>query len=173
MEKEEWRESNNAQRHAPYGALIERSNKSELPQRLNESGAIRLFVDPRVQSAIDRMARDWFREYSPDDLAGAACLSPSRFRHLFKEETGLTLTQYLKQMRVQAMCEKLLTEPYKTVSQIMGEVGAKDESHFLRDFKAACGLTPLEYRRFGLAALFLMIIFGSDWVRLQNSHHGQ
>lgn len=173
MEKEEWRASNGVQQRAPHVALVEWTDRDLLQQRLNDSAAIRLFMDPRVQSTIDLVACDPRRGYSLADLAGAACISPSRFRHLFKEETGLTLAQYLKQMKIQAVCEKLLAEPYKTVNQILGEVGVKDESHFFRDFKAAYGLTPLEYRELGLAALFMVII----WERLseaaKNSQYGQ
>lgn len=172
MEKE-WRESDGAQTHSPPAVLIEWSDRDLLKQELNAPIAPRLFMDPRIRSAIDLMACDLRREHSLADLAGAACISPSRFRHLFKEETGLTLAQYLKQMRIQAASERLLIEPCKTVNQILGEVGVKDESHFFRDFKAVYDLTPLKYRRLGLAVFFSMVIMGGAWVKLQNSHYGQ
>src|SRR5687768_3187080 len=41
---------------------------------------------------------------------------------------------------------ELLETSYLSVKQVMARVGVTDESHFVRDFKKACGLTPARYR---------------------------
>ena len=79
-------------------------------------------------------------------LARTVNLSPSRLRALIKAETGLTLKQHLKQLRLEKAM-KMVETTYLTINQILVEVGVNDPSHFLKDFKRAYGVTPTEYRK--------------------------
>ncbi len=79
------------------------------------------------------------------ELAGKANISVSHLRHLFKLETGLTLTQYIKLIRMQK-AEQLLLSTFLSVKEIMNRVGIRNESYFSREFKRTFGLAPLQYR---------------------------
>lgn len=57
-------------------------------------------MDQRVQIALELMKEDLRRELSPDKLAEAVNLSPSRFRHIFKAETGTSPARYLHSLRL-------------------------------------------------------------------------
>ena len=72
-------------------------------------------------------------------------LSSSRFRHLFKAETGMSTVQYLKWLRMRET-KRLLEATFLNMKQIMNRVGVKDRGRFARDFKDVYGLTPTQFR---------------------------
>lgn len=102
-------------------------------------------MDPRVRQAIDLLSEDLSRDLDFKALATSVNLSPSRLRHLFKDETGLTPAQYLKRLRFER-AKELLEGSFLRLKEVMPLVGIKDESHFVRDFKKAHGLAPRRYR---------------------------
>lgn len=105
-------------------------------------------MDPRVRQAIDLLSEDLSRDFDFKALAASVNLSPSRLRHLFKDETGLTPAQYLKHLRLKR-AKELLEGSFLRLKEVMPLVGINDESHFVRDFKKAHGLPP---RRYGSTA---------------------
>ena len=92
------------------------------------------------------MSEDLSRDFDLKALAVSINLSPSRLRHLFKNETGLTPAQYLKHLRLDRARE-LLDGSFLRLKEVMPLVGIKDDSHFVRDFKKAHGLPPRRYRQ--------------------------
>jgi AraC-like DNA-binding protein len=77
-------------------------------------------------------------------LAGEVNLSASRLRHLFKEETGKTPSQYLKDLRLEE-AERLLRDTFLTVKVIASKVGLSS-ANLIREFKSVHRCTPTEYR---------------------------
>lgn len=102
-------------------------------------------MDPRVRGVINLINGDITRELSVAEMARHANLSPTQFRRMFKAETGLPPGQYFKKVRLDAARE-LLEHSNLRVKEIVFKVGLKDESHFVRDFKKAYGLTPRKHR---------------------------
>lgn len=94
---------------------------------------------------VELMRGDLSRGLSLEALARAVNLSPSRLHNVFKSETGLSPARYLKKLRLER-AKELLEESFFSVKEIRVRVGIGDESHFVRDFKKAYGLTPTEYR---------------------------
>jgi len=103
-------------------------------------------MDDRVRKAIALAEECLHKGWSAAKLAGLVNLSPSRFHQLFKEETGVPPARYLRLLRMQRARE-LLETTHLSVKQVMAGVGVSDESHFVRDFKKTCGLTPARYRQ--------------------------
>jgi transcriptional regulator GlxA family with amidase domain len=102
-------------------------------------------MEPRIQRAVRLLTADLHREISLNELAKSLNLSESRLRHLFKDETGVSPTQYLKAQRIER-ARKLLETTFLSVKEVRLRVGAKDKSHFIRDFKKAFGFSPSQYR---------------------------
>ncbi len=74
-------------------------------------------------------------------MAAEVYLSVDRTRHLFLEETGTTLRQYILWKRVQQTVYKVLNENW-TPSEACILCGFNDISHFSRVFKNMFGIAP-------------------------------
>jgi transcriptional regulator GlxA family with amidase domain len=103
-------------------------------------------MDFRVRHALRLISENLRRPLVLGEIARAVNLSTPRLRYLFKVETGMTPAQHLKALRMRK-AKELLEETFLNVKQIMLQVGVKDQSHFVRDFRALYGHTPTEYRR--------------------------
>ena len=102
-------------------------------------------MDKRVAKVIELMRESSDGKMSPEELAQAVNLSPSRLHELFKCETGTSPVKYLKALRLEH-ARALLESTFLSVKEIRARVGEGDESHFTRDFKRAFGVTPTQYR---------------------------
>ncbi|MGH9958873.1 MAG: helix-turn-helix domain-containing protein [Pyrinomonadaceae bacterium] len=103
-------------------------------------------MDPRVEKAISIIKNVLSKDLPISELARTVNLSPSHLRRLFKTTFGLTTTRYIRSLRLER-AKGLLETTLLTVKEIGSECGLKDESHFVQNFKAVHGLTPLRYRR--------------------------
>ena len=75
-----------------------------------------------------------------DDLAKLTCLSPSRFSHWFKEETGMPLRSYRKWLHLISGIEAILSgESFQAAAY---GANFSDQAHFTRTFKQAFGASP-------------------------------
>ena len=102
-------------------------------------------MDQRVQIVRSAIEKDCRRAWTITALARLVNLSPSRLRHLFKANTGMTTSQFLREVRL-SEAEKLLRTTFLRVKEIMNRVGFLDESHFGHEFKKAYGMSPSKYR---------------------------
>lgn len=104
---------------------------------------------------VDRCARYIYEHVTqPLPLAqvAAACgYSLSWLQHLFVRYTGQTLTAYILQEKLARAC-LLLRHTQATCLEISQKLSFSSQSHFIRQFKRAMGLTPAQYRRQPLAA---------------------
>jgi AraC-like DNA-binding protein len=103
-------------------------------------------MDRRVKLVIEEIEADVSRPWDSTQLAAHLNLSVSRFRHLFKEETGTTLTHYLRERRLER-AEVLLRTTFLSIKEVMSESGLTSVSHFVQYFKRRYGVTPSAYRK--------------------------
>ena len=78
------------------------------------------------------------------DMADLVRLSPSAFAHLFRDVTGRSPYQFVKEMRLDRARE-LLVDGKFTVARISKEVGYASVSHFISEFRGRFGVTPRAY----------------------------
>jgi transcriptional regulator GlxA family with amidase domain len=102
-------------------------------------------MDQRVQQVINLMEDSFDQHLSVADLAKAVNLSSWRLCHIFKSETNVAPLQYLRALRMEH-AKRLLETTFLSVKQVMTEVGLRDGSHFVRDFKATYGVSPTRFR---------------------------
>jgi len=103
-------------------------------------------MDRRIELVISKIKTETAVAWNTPALAALVNLSPSRFRHLFKQETGTTPAQYLKEHRIRR-AEKMLRTTFLSIKQILKQVGIASNTHFVRDFRNVYGMTPTAYRR--------------------------
>jgi transcriptional regulator GlxA family with amidase domain len=88
-----------------------------------------------------------FRERNA--VAGAvrhARMPERSLKRRFKAATGLTLIDYLQNLRIEE-AKRLLESSERSAEEISFEVGYEDASFFRRLFRRRTGLAPAEYRR--------------------------
>lgn len=81
-------------------------------------------------------------------LAERVCLSPSRFRTVFKQEVGLSPNQYLGEVRLRE-AQKLLLNTCMKLEDIADATGYVNGSYFQKIFRQKFGITPKEFREQG------------------------
>ncbi len=81
-----------------------------------------------------------------------AGLSESHFCRVFKEATGLTLTDYVNRRRIE-WAKKELLKPEVRVSEIAFHIGYQSLSQFNRSFARFTGNSPTNFRREELSKL--------------------
>jgi transcriptional regulator GlxA family with amidase domain len=105
---------------------------------------------PHADSVV-RSCEDWlgahFRETDAIKRAVEMANIPERtLKRRFKAATGVTLIDYLQNVRVEE-AKRLLESGHMPVDEISVEVSYQDASFFRRLFKRRTGMTPSQYRR--------------------------
>ena len=97
--------------------------------------------DRRITWAIEYMQQHLREPIATRDIAAQVHLSPSRFRTLFREQTGLGPAQFLQRLRLRR-ARLLLERTFLSVHDVMALVGYKDADQFTRDFLQTHGIRP-------------------------------
>lgn len=101
--------------------------------------------------AVVRRTEEWLKDHHQRiDAVGRAVEMagvPERtLKRRFKAATGLSLIEYLQNLRIE-QAKALLETTDLPVEEIAAQVGYADTSFFRRLFKRLVGLTPVAYRR--------------------------
>lgn len=102
--------------------------------------------DARIERVLAYISEHYSQALSLNYLASQAFLSPSRFSHLFKAQTGQAPMQYLDRYRLERAAEKLLTNQ-SSIEQIAQAVGFPNAFHFSTRFRRHFKRAPSAYRR--------------------------
>lgn len=79
-----------------------------------------------------------------EEIAASVHRNPSYLTQRFRQETGMSVTQYLQQQKIEE-AKRLLKTPGG--GSIWLQLGYCDQSHFDRAFKKAVGMTPGAFRQ--------------------------
>lgn len=83
---------------------------------------------------------------SSEKLSEALLVPRNKLFQVIKEETSMTLGQYIQHHRLENAC-KLLKTTGRSISQIACECGIEDFNYFARLFKKQYGIAPREFRK--------------------------
>lgn len=97
-------------------------------------------ADPRIAKAIAHIQARLGGPMKLGDVAAAAHLSPSRFRHVFMEQTGTVFRAYVLWLRLNvAIRTAMAGNSWTTAAH---EAGFADSAHLSRTFRRMFGITP-------------------------------
>ncbi|MCC3371487.1 response regulator [Cohnella sp. REN36] len=102
-----------------------------------------------VARALQYLESRQDQSVSLSEVAAHLYVNPSYFSKLFHEDMGETFSRYVLRARIEA-AKKLLKETPLKIYEIAGQVGYQDIRHFTKVFKEIEGLTPIQYREYGL-----------------------
>ena len=131
------------------GKIIGREGKCEgqIEREVAGEGDIKIEqMDQRIRHVVDFMVLHPTENYTTARLCDMAGLGETRFRKLFKEQTGKSPGEYLRDMRMTVAGRRLLLSS-ESVSDIAYSVGYEDVNFFIRVFKKHFGVTPNQYRK--------------------------
>lgn len=102
--------------------------------------------NPQI-TMIKEYVRRHYESYalSVKDIADYVGLTTTYVCTLFKNETNITINQYISDYRIER-AKRLLEDPRNKISDIAEKIGYSDSNYFGKSFKKLVGLTPSEYR---------------------------
>jgi len=100
-----------------------------------------------VSKALDHINEHYHEEIKLAKLANQLSVNPSYLSREFKRVTGVTLTEFITSKRVRH-AKKALSNTLLMVTEIAGEVGYNNVTHFNWIFKKEVGMSPGEYRKY-------------------------
>lgn len=103
-------------------------------------------MDYRIAEILTTIESDYSQASSLAHWAQRANLSVSRFQHLFKKEVGVCFLKYLKTARLKKAATLLETSNLR-VKEIRVQVGATNDTHFVREFEKFFGASPSAFRK--------------------------
>lgn len=85
-------------------------------------------------------------DFQIKNMAEHFSISPQYMRKLFKTHTGMSISEYVSNKRLEKSMH-LLIQTDMSLQDIVAEIGNSDISGFVRFFKQKTGLTPGQYRK--------------------------
>ena len=99
----------------------------------------------QIRPAINYIDANYDKPIGLADIAKASYMSVSRLAHIFKEQMGITLIDYLTSVRIER-AKQLLLATTQNCTEICFQVGYNNQSYFTRTFKRLVGMTPRQFR---------------------------
>ena len=98
-----------------------------------------------VQVVIDYIQKNYMENLSFDELLQLTNYSKSHFCKIFKDTTGMNLTEYINKYRVERACLELQFTK-KNITEIAMQTGFNNIQYFSRIFKEYMDCSPKQYQ---------------------------
>lgn len=105
---------------------------------------------PWMNAVRDALHKDFNRPLRMRAIAREVGIHPVHVSRGFTQRYGVTMTQYLRDLRVMRAAELIVTTD-QSLSRIAQNTGFSDHAHFTRVFAATIGCSPSAFRRIGAA----------------------
>ena len=96
--------------------------------------------DSRVTTVLDAIRESDDLRMSLDNAADMACLSPTRFAHLFKDQVGLPFSRYMLWRKLTRAMVAVASE--RTIAAAAHAADFADAAHLTRTFYQMVGMAP-------------------------------
>ncbi|SIS67892.1 AraC family transcriptional regulator [Neptunomonas antarctica] len=108
----------------------------------------------RLNLVINYIFEHYDSEITLDEIAKHVDMSPTYFSKFFKKSTGQRFVEFVNGMRINKACEHL-AHTDEPITDICFTVGFNNIANFNRRFFALKEMTPSEYRKTSIGALYI------------------
>jgi|GEM_PF-1592106 len=123
---------------------------TDLRKKGDNKEDIQLTVNMGTRELVDKvillLQRNYSRSIRLDDLGRQVNLHPRYLCTLFRQITGQTVTEYLRDLRIEK-AKRLLLYTSLTITEIALDVGFSSSQYFSRVFSRAEGIDPRTFRK--------------------------
>lgn len=109
--------------------------------------ATRIHSQVKIQPAINYIHQHFTENITLEEVAASIHMSESRFRHFFKDNTGVGFKEYIHFLRLNE-AKKLLLTTDLSLSDIVEKAGFSGAYQFYHKFYLYLSMTPNEYRKY-------------------------
>jgi AraC family transcriptional regulator len=103
-------------------------------------------LHPALQVSLEYIEKNLQRLHSIESIAHCANISHCHLIRLFKSHFGITISEYVKNRRVQ-LAKHLLRHSDCRIKEIAYDIGIPDLHHFNKVMKKATGMAPRSFRK--------------------------
>jgi len=114
-------------------------------RRIYTEKSFKLSSDNRLAYIVEYIRKNLHNPISIKNLSRKACMSESNFYRVFKNELGISPTDFINNERIK-LAVSLLQNPNKTIKEIYQECGFESRSYFNRVFKSRKRVAPGDYQ---------------------------
>ncbi|CEG26300.1 response regulator transcription factor [Bacillus sp. B-jedd] len=117
-----------------------------IEETFNQENVVKKQYSQLVEDSLEILENHYNQSLSLEDICNQIAVSKNYFCYLFKREVGISLWQYLTDLRLKKAKELLLKTDLKSY-EISFQVGYDNPSYFSMLFKKYESMTPNEYRK--------------------------
>jgi AraC-like DNA-binding protein len=100
----------------------------------------------RAKKAMAFIDANCNRKVTVQEIGAHICISKSRLKSIFKQQTGVTCAEYLSQRRIE-LARTLLAGGQGSIGEIAARLGFSCPNSFSRWFRRVTGDSPRQFRR--------------------------
>lgn len=101
---------------------------------------------PEINKALDYVRANLSEPISAKQLAGHLPMNANYFSQLFKEQMGISFSDYVTRQRLQ-LAKRLLLTTALSIQEIAEQTGYQTDRYFIRVFRAHEQLSPAQFRK--------------------------
>jgi len=100
----------------------------------------------RIEAIHDYFMNNYRNEVNLEELSQLVNMAKGSLCRFFKENSGITLWEYLNHIKIEFACKMLMNNEL-SIAQVCFDSGFNNLNHFNRQFRKITGITPSSYRR--------------------------
>ncbi|HWT71127.1 MAG TPA: AraC family transcriptional regulator, partial [Oxalicibacterium sp.] len=120
-------------------------------QHPDAANMLTLLSDARLASSVQALLAEPGRDWTIAELGEKAAMSRATYARRFRDCAGMTVLEFLTQVRM-TLAGNLLLQTQRSAADIGMEVGYQSEAAFGKAFQQSMGITPGRYRKQGGSA---------------------
>jgi len=116
----------------------------QIQELAGEKGELPADTISKVKAYVQRRYRD---DIGVNSIADYLKITPNYLSRIFRNQTGVKLSDYLNGVRISKAKELLAGNPNAAIKNVAEQVGYYSSRHFTKVFYKIEGITPSEYQR--------------------------